>query len=206
MATKTIEIPGSQQELVILTLQGTSPVMTNRMSEDAEQAIITLQSGEPKARTKAPRDPEKEYQAAIHKTSDGKNGIGAWQFKKALAEGGYRIFGEKMTFIEAAITIRASDPTGVIPLDAPPPEMDKRWGRLQGKATTMLYRPRYMPWKLDLPVAFESDIIRIVDLVNLVTRTGFSVGVGAGRRIEMGRFEVVAIDGQPVEKRVKNGR
>lgn len=193
---KLIQVSGPQIRKMLIVVKGTSPLMTNRMTERAMGAIAEGQSGAPSPQN-APREPEREFFEAVHRTHDGRHGVGSWQFGKALEEGGYRVLGEKMTIINAVVSVKTDDPEGVLPIEGPEPQMDVRWGRLNGRTATILYRPRYWPWRLTLPIWYLKNKIREEDVLNLIMNTGFAIGVGAGRRIGYGRFDTVSVDGVP---------
>ena len=65
--------------------------------------------------------------------------------------------------------------------------------RVGNGKTDLRYRPEFASWRINVIVEIDSDLLNEQDIVNLVNRAGFSVGIGEWRPEkggEFGRFEI----------------
>ena len=114
MAEKIITIPDVNLQRMVVSIVGTTPLLTNRFSEAAIAAIEDKQ--QKKARlAKEARDPEAEFKAAAHEIAPGVYGFPGVGIRKALVAAGGRFADEQMTHLRGAINVLSD----LIPIDAP---------------------------------------------------------------------------------------
>lgn len=177
MAEKIIEIPEIQLGQMVVTIQGATPLLTNKFGEKARQKIEDKQQKKAKGPKEA-RVPEEEFKDACHRMADGEGyGFPAVGIKKALVVAGGRFADEKMTHLRGVINIMGD----LIEIKAGEPKMRSDTVRLQGGVTSIAYRPMFMPWEMEIPVVFNSAIIGEAQILNLFQIAGFAVGIGAWR-------------------------
>lgn len=169
-----VKIPALSKKVVSLTIEGMSPLMTNKFSEEAQKSIEDKQTGVAKAK-KAPKDPKKCYEQAMYKLSNGKPAIPAAAFKKA-AVGACRFLDEfKMTEVRGAFHILA-DEGDLIQIKGIP-QMDVRKVNVKGSAD-IRYRPRFDNWECTFKVMYNSNFITPGQIANLFENAGFGIGIG----------------------------
>lgn len=185
MADKTITIQPINRQHMAVSIVGLTPLLTNRFSEAAIDAIKAKQEMKTKAPREA-RDPEAEFRAALHVMGPGVYGFPAAGIKKALACAGGRFTEEQQVRLLGAISIL----TELIPIDAPEPTMRCDPVVLRGLVASVAYRPQFTDWSMTVPVTFNASVISQEQLLNLFQLAGFSVGIGAWRPEKKGNFGI----------------
>lgn len=176
MSEKTIEIPRIKLRKMVVSIEGQTPLLTNRFGERAVDLIEAKQQKKAKGAKEA-RVPEQEFMDALHVISEGQFGFPAVGIKKSLVVAGGRFADEKMTHLRGLINVMGD----LIPIDAPEPKMRRDTVRLQGGVTSIAYRPMFMPWSMDIPIVYNSGLIGEAQILNLFQIAGFAVGLGAWR-------------------------
>lgn len=176
MTDRVIEIPPMSLKKMVVAIEGQTPLLTNRFGERAVEMIEAKQQKKAKGAKEA-RVPEQEFQDALHVIADNKYGFPAVGIKKALVVAGGRFADEKMTHLRGIINIMGD----LIEIKGSKPKMRRDTVRLQGGVTSIAYRPMFMPWRMDVPVVFNSGLIGEAQVLNLFQIAGFAVGIGAWR-------------------------
>lgn len=183
MTEKTIEIPAIKLSRMVVSIEGQTPLLTNRFGEKAMTQIEAKQQKKAKS-AKAARNPEQECADACHQIAKGVYGFPAGGIKKALVVAGGRFADEKMTHLRGLL-----NPIGdLIPIIGPAPTMRKDSVRLAGGITSIAYRPMFMPWAMDVPIVYNASLIGEAQILNLFQIAGFAVGIGAWRPESNGVF------------------
>lgn len=180
---KTIEIPEPVVREVRVVIEGVTPLLCNRFSEEAIAAIEGKQAKKASA-GKAARDPEKEFRASLYETGDGGYGFPAGGVKKAMAAAGYRFAGQAMTETNGAVNLIGD----LLPIKGDEPHRDSRNVRLSSGVTSIAYRGRFDSWSIEVPMRYNANAISLEQILNLVNLAGFSVGIGAFRPEKKGLF------------------
>lgn len=178
MADRVIEIPEINLDRMTVKVVGTSPLLTNRFSQNAIAQIEDKQQKKAKGAKEA-RNPEAEFLEKLHVIDEKKKiygypGIG---IKKCLVVSGGRFADEKMTHLRGALNVLGD----LVPIKAPAPTMRTDTVRLQGGVTSIAYRPQFWPWEMEIPIVFNTSIIGPAQILNLFQIAGFAVGFGAWR-------------------------
>lgn len=126
---------------------------------------------------KEARVPEREFQDHLHVISDGVYGYPAGGIKKTLVKAGGRFTEEKMTHLRGVLTIVGD----LVEIKADEPTMRTDNVRLKGGVTSIVYRPQFWPWEMDIPVTYNCNIMSESQILNLFQIAGFAVGLGAWR-------------------------
>lgn len=183
MADKIIEIPAIKLHRMVVSIEGATPLLTNRFGERAINMIEAKQQKKAKGAKEA-RDPKIEFMDALHVIAPGQYGFPAVGIKKALVVAGGRFADEKMTHLRGLINVMGD----LIPIIAGEPTMRRDTVRLQGGVTSIAYRPQFMPWAMDIPIVFNAGLIGEAQIMNLFQIAGFAVGIGAWRPESNGVF------------------
>lgn len=205
--TKLIQIPPFVEDGAILRLIGESPIMFHGWTEKAREQMRKIHTGGEKKVTtkkKEKRNPKQEFEDAKYTTPDGKEGIPARNIKKCLMEAAV-LFGNDVSKAMLGRIVRVGktlELDEVIPFNGETSKaiMDERAVRLQGVTTDLRYRPRYDKWSVDVPIRWNSEILALEDLVNLVSHAGHYIGLCEFRPGKdggtLGLFRVAQVDGK----------
>ena len=190
--TKVVTIQPIKEMLAKLTIQGTSPMMQHNWSEKAKKMMRDKHQGK-KTKNREVRDVHQEFLDAHYRTEDGGYGIPVKAVKKCVISAAHKDLGIEKTLVAKAFFVRCNDANGVIPIQADDPIMDEDVVRVGMGSTDLRYRPRFASWRCDLEIEFDGDLLTEEDIINLVNRAGFGVGIGESRpekKGDLGRFEV----------------
>lgn len=182
-ATEQINIPAIEVGRMIVPIVGRVPLILNRMRDEALAEIADKQRGKAKG-PRAARDPEKEFLGALHMISDGVYGFPATGIQNCLAAAGYRCLGETMTELRAVMSIEAD----LVEIKGSAPRMRCDFVVLQGKTASVAYRPMFVDWSMDVPVAYLKNKISKAQVLNLFQYAGFAIGIGSWRKEKKGTF------------------
>lgn len=186
-------------------LRGTAPYMQARFSQKALQQMRDKQLLGQQARGKKerqPRDFDADYYDAMHRDSDGRNGIPASAFRNAMIDAcrmvGYKMTQAKMSVFTEADTLDAVDGTPLVLIHGTPERTEMAVRNETGVADIRV-RPMWREWTCTLRVTWDADQFGQEDVFNLLVRAGAQVGIGEGRPFSkksaglgFGTFTVVA--------------
>lgn len=187
MATKeeNVVITAPKFGITEFIIEGIAPLVVERFSKKAElmAKMAEGQSAKNKKNRDA-RDYEKEAEEARYRSPEDWEGMNAAAFRAAMISA-CRLVGFKMTLAKLSTFIEADgfDKNDGVPLV-----------RIYGASHTytahtrnatgvvdVRSRPMYREWAAKLRVRFDADQFRATDVLNLVSRCGLQVGIGAGR-------------------------
>lgn len=172
---------------------GTSPLIQHAWSEKGLE-MMRMTAAERRKREKAKRDPEAEAAASTYYTKDGDYGIPLLAFKAACIGACHKDQGlEKTTFRKSFFVA----PGGVDPIarmECDEPIIREDIVRVGQGATDLRYRPQFNNWRVNIICEVDSDLLSPEDIVKIVNRAGFSVGIGEWRPEKGGEFGRFAFD------------
>lgn len=166
-------------------IEGVAPLVVERFSKKAElMAKMAEGKSAGSKKTRDARDYEKEAEEARYRSAEGWEGMNAAAFRAAMISA-CRLVGFKMTLAKLSTFIEADgfDKNDGVPLV-----------RIYGESHTytahtrnatgvvdVRSRPMYRSWAAKLRVRYDTDQFKMGDVLNLVSRCGLQVGIGAGR-------------------------
>jgi hypothetical protein len=193
---------------VELLIEGIAPLVVERFSKKME--LMEKMAQGPSAKNKkerTARDYDNEAEEARYRAPENWEGMNAAAFRAGMISA-CRLVGFKMTLAKLSVFIEADgfDAKDGIPLI-----------RIYGQSETFTAhtrnatgvvdvrsRPMYRQWAANLRIRFDADQFQVSDVINLISRVGLQVGVGAGRPDSKsssgcgwGMFRVVESDGAP---------
>ena len=182
-----------EQQRITLRIVGTSPLVAHKWSEKAIRMIQEKHAGK-KTKNRDVREPEAEYEAAMYKMPNGKHAIPGMALKRALISAAHKDIGIEKTLVRKAVFIPIHDATGYLPMDKhSKPFMRTDVMRVGVGATDLRYRPQYDEWSVVVSFEIDSSLLTPNDLINLINRAGFGIGILEGRPEvgrDFGRFKV----------------
>lgn len=170
---------------VTFLIEGSAPLVVERFSKKAElMAKMAEGSSAKNKKERTARDYDKEAEEARYRAAEGWEGMNAAAFRAAMISA-CRLVGFKMTLAKLSTFIEAD---GFDKLDGVP------LVRIYGDSHTytahtrnatgvvdVRSRPMYRNWAAKLNVRYDMDQFKMADVLNLVSRVGMQVGIGAGR-------------------------
>jgi len=170
---------------------GTAPLVQNKFSQRALEAMAAEQAAGSSARKASKREPKKFDECvkeATHYSEKGWAGIPASAFRAGLIST-CRLLGFPMSLAKLSLFVIADgyerDRFGVQPLVRITKGEPKRTDFAVRNATGVAdIRPRPMwleGWEALVRVRFDADQFTLDDVTNLLARMGEQVGIGAGR-------------------------
>lgn len=183
-----IKINAPNMQVAVFEIVGTTPLVVHRFSKKVGREMTEKMINPPKpgARVKRlPLDQEAQYNDARYISKDGWDGFNAAGPRNALISAG-RLVGFKMTMLKLSIFVvadgmDASEPQYNLVRIHGKPERFDAIGRLDSGAPIPVSRPLYFPWKANLKIAFDSDVLSLTDVGNLLHRVGLQIGLCEGR-------------------------
>ena len=175
---------------------GTSPLVVHNWSKKA-MAMLRMTAAERRKVPKVARDPETEAEGATYRTADGRHGILAMAVKTAMITAAHKDMGLPRSVVMKAIRFAES---GVIPLECEEPIIREDVVRVGMGATDLRYRPQYTKWAATIRMDYDAESLTSQDVINLVNRAGFSVGIGEWRAEKGGELGSFVIDMDSVEE------
>lgn len=198
----SINLKPIKQQTITLVIKGKSPIIQHQWSEKALREMREKHAGK-KTKNREIRDPAAESDAAMYRTADGKPGIPAMAFKSSLIGAAHKDIGLEKTLLRKALFLNVSDGNAVLPfLDNSEPFTREDCVRVGAGSTDLRYRPQFDEWRVKLTMEFDAELLRAEDVVNLINRAGYGVGICEWRPEkggEFGRFEVDATESVEVK-------
>lgn len=194
MATKDIAIqlkPLNIQFLGIV-IEGISPLIQHKWAEKALREMREKHAGK-KTKTRDIRDPEQEALDAMYTTADGQPGIPLLALKSAIIGAAHKDLGVEKTLVRKSLFIRANDESGILKIEGSKPKVREDYVRVGQGGTDLRYRPQFDEWRVSVCLEYDADLLQPTDIVNLINRAGFGIGLGEWRPEkggEYGRFRV----------------
>lgn len=205
--TEKIEVTAPNFKIAEFTIRGTVPYVQNKFSQKAKDEMKHKQeAGEKSKSTKkrTPKDFKQVYKDAMYISENGGwNGINARSFRSAMISA-CRVAGVVMTQAKLFFSIEPdgfdkNDGTPLVKIIKGEPHYWEAPVRLPQGGTDIHPRPMWNPgWEANVRVKYDSDIVELKSIANLLVRAGLQVGIGEGRPdsrkssgMGFGLFEVI---------------
>jgi len=174
-------------------IEGTSPLITHAWDEKAKEMMRSKQQDGKKSKGRDKRDPNAECMAAAYRTDDGKYGVPGLALKTAIITAAHKDIGIEKTLVRKALFLRTADTNKVLAMDCGEPVMREDMVRVGMGSADLRYRPMWTEWAVDVEFEVDMDLLQEGDVIALVNRAGFGVGICEWRpekNGEFGRFEI----------------
>lgn len=175
-------------------IKGTSPLIQHKWSEKALIMMREKGSGK-KTKDREARNPEAESEAATYRDSSGNYAIPVLALKSAIISAAHKDIGIEKTLVRKALFIK-SNPDMMLPMQCSEPVTREDSVRVGQGSADLRYRPQFDDWSVEFTVEIDADLLQPADVVNLIDRAGFGVGIGEWRPEkggEYGRFQVETV-------------
>jgi len=207
MSTKeeTCVISAPKFGTIKFIIEGTAPLVVERFSKKAE--LMAKMAEGPSAKNKkdrTARDYDKEAEEARYRSLENWEGMNAAAFRAAMISA-CRLVGFKMTLAKLSTFIEADgyDKNDGVPLVRVYGDSHTYTAHTRNATgvVDVRSRPMYSKWAACLSIRYDMDQFKMADVLNLVSRVGMQVGIGAGRPDSkasagcgFGLFQVVPTD------------
>jgi hypothetical protein len=174
-------------------IRGTSPLIMHQWSEKAKREMREKQQEGKKTKAREKRVPADEAKAATYTTDDGQIGIPGMAFKSALVTAAHKDIGIEKTLVRKALFLVTDDPNKVLPIHCSEPTVREDMVRVGMGSADLRYRPEFVEWSCPITLEVDSELLQRDDILALVDRAGFGVGICEWRPEkggEYGRFEI----------------
>lgn len=181
-----------KRKFVTLRIKSVSPMIQHQWAEKAKEMMREKHSGK-KTKNREVRDPAAEAEAATYRTKDGDYGLPALALKAAIVGAAHKDLGIEKTLVRKALFIVCNDPGKIIPINCDPPTMHEDTVRVGNNAADLRYRNYFYEWSCDVTFELDAELLQTNDLIALIDRAGFGVGICEWRPEkggEFGRFQV----------------
>lgn len=197
------------QRLVTVRLVGLSPLICHKWSEKAKAQIRDKQQTGKKTKNRELRDPEQEAKDATY-WMDSKcsiPGAPVVAVKAAVIGAAHNDLGMPKTLVSKSLFVYPPGRDALVPLEYarkgrgegaknskyPNGETTEDVVRVGQGSTDLRYRPYFYDWAITTKWQVDADLLQVQDLLILLDRAGFGVGICEWRPEkggEYGRFRV----------------
>lgn len=166
-------------------IEGAAPLVVERFSKKAElMAKMAEGKSAGSKKNRDARDYDKEAEEARYRSAENWEGMNAAAFRAAMISA-CRLVGFKMTLAKLSTFIEADgyDKNDGVPLVRIYGESQVYTAHTRNATgvVDVRSRPMYRNWAARLRVRYDMDQFKMADVLNLVSRCGMQVGIGAGR-------------------------
>lgn len=174
-------------------IRGTSPLIMHKWSEKALREMREKQQEGKKTKARELRKPEEEAKQATYTTDDGEIGIPGMAFKASLVNAAHKDIGIEKTLVRKALFLVTNDSNKVLPITCSEPIVREDCVRVGMGSADLRYRPEFREWSCVVQLEVDSELLQERDVLALVDRAGFGVGLCEWRPEkggEFGRYEI----------------
>jgi hypothetical protein len=193
--------PIIQRMVVPIRSMPDCPLVMQKFSEKAKRMMADKQQHKATGPRKA-KDPKEHYYGSMHVLPGAdptepkpRLGFPASGFRRAMIQAAPQV-NLKRPLVQGAVFVIASENDGLIPLQYKKIRMREDVKRNESGVADIRYRPEISDWTANVMVEYDESLLSAEQVVNLMARAGFSVGIGEerpGRGGEWGRWEVLEV-------------
>ena len=190
-AVETILISPPRMETAVFTVtnEGLSSDYVQSKFSTRDQDLIAKEQEKgstptTKRKKRPPKDFNRIYEDAAHKSSDGWYGIPACSFRNAMIDAcrvtGYTMSKAKMSVFVEADGVDSDDGMPLVKIVGRPRRVDSVV-RLRNGSMDIRPRPHWGKWRATVRIRYDSEQFKAEDVGNLLLRAGIQNGIGCGR-------------------------
>lgn len=184
---------------VCFGIESTSPLIVHGWSEKALR-MLRMTAAERRKVPKTTRDPAEEAAAATYYTADGSYGIPLLGLKASLISAAHKDVGLEKTLVRKSMFFADHDGSGCIKIYTDDPVVREDIVRVGVGQTDLRYRHEFARWRATIQTEIDANALSEQDLINLVNRAGFGIGLCEWRPEKGGEFGRFRVDTSvPVE-------
>lgn len=199
-AKKALELKSLDKKVMVVTIEGTSPLIVHKFSEKARKMMLAKQMKETVVREA--KNPEEDFRNALYYLDPNpkapkkeRYGFPCDGLKQAMVRAA-KALGMVMTDAKGAFFIEGEyasrEGRDMIEIVGTP-EMREDVVRLETGVADIRFRPQFTKWSSNVTISFNGSNISEEQIANMVSVAGYSVGLGdwrPERNGTMGRFVI----------------
>lgn len=199
MKAKTVEVINFAIESVVIPIIGISPLIVHRFGEKAIKMLEDKMKGKAKNKKHEIKNPEADFHEAKHFSAQGWEGFPACGFKASMVRGA-KMIGMVMKDTQTGFFVKADcEKTQLVRIHG---ESIMRTDpvRVSNGGADIRYRPEYTNWSAELTIEFNSGVLSLDQIHQLVKAAGYGCGIGEMRpekgKFNYGRFRLAMEEGE----------
>lgn len=188
-----VSIKPIRRKIIQCRIVGVSPLVQHKWAEKAMRMMRDKHAGK-KSKNREKRDPEQEGKDAAYYTEDGGFGVPAMAIKSAMISAAHKDIGLDKTLVRKSLFIYPSTPNAIIPMETDEPVIVEDNVRVGAGSADLRYRPYFYKWAVTMEWEIDAELLQTADLMTLIDRAGFGIGIGERRPEKGGEFGRFRID------------
>lgn len=191
---QTVTLKPINRKTLTITIEGTAILVQHQWSEKARQMMRDKKGGK-KTKDRTVCNPEAEAEASTYRTEDGQFGIPVYALKSSFISAAHKDIGIEKTLVRKSLFVLCADKGGVLAMRCDEPTIREDNVRVGVGSADLRYRPEFRDWECDIEIEYDADNLNTEDIVNLINRAGFCVGICEFRPEkggDWGRYQVKA--------------
>ena len=201
---KTIEVQAITPKRIIVTIEGDSDLVLNKMN-DVSTRQLTDQRKDKAKNLEKPNEWEmiitamhwlngkpEEYseKSLIDALKNNAPCLTAFGLKKSFGQAVVRNeIDTYATKFDASVNVIGKG-DGLVPISFVEHHVDEKLMSPKRGAPVLVRLNRFSGWKADIEISFIDNVYSVDQLVNVVNLAGFGIGIGSGRSSGYGRYHV----------------
>lgn len=197
-----ITIRPVRKKHVQMRIVGSSPLIQHAWSDRNKDMMRAKHAGE-KTKDRSVRNPQAEGEASVYRKKDGRYALPVTCIKAAIINAAHKDLGIEKTRVCKSLFVLC-DHDKLIPMQCDEPVIQEDVVRVASGGSDLRYRPYFFKWSCVIDWEVDTELLSVGDLVTLVDRAGFGVGLLDWRPQcggEYGRFYVDKNFGVKVQDR-----
>lgn len=188
-ATQSVEVvrlKALDKRRLKVTIVGTAPLCQHQWDEKAISMMREKKMGK-KTKSRDAVVPEEKCKAATYFTPDGQYAVPVGAIREAIVGAAHKDIGIEKTLVRKAIKIAwdaacvSAHGAPLLPMRCSEPKVLESYVRVGQGAADLCWRPLFEDWEVDLTIEYDGELLQPNDIVNLVNRAGWHIGIGEMR-------------------------
>ena len=204
---KTVEIKPIVPKKIIVTIEGDSDLILNKMNDVSVKQLTDERKDKAKSlekpnefekiitsihwlRGKPKEFSEKSLQDALKNNAPC---ITAFGIKKSLGQAVVRNeIDNYATKFDASVNVLGQG-DGLIPIRFSEHNIDEKLMSPKRGAPILVYLNRFSGWSADIVISYIDNVYSDEQILNIINLAGFGIGIGSGRSSGYGRYHVTNV-------------
>jgi hypothetical protein len=205
--TKVIELKPIVPKTIIVTVQGDSDLILNKMNDVSTRQLTDIRKDKAKSLEK-PNEWE-QIITAMHWLNGKPAEFSEDSLRDALENNAPCVtaFGLKKSFEQAVVRNEIDKYStkfaasvnilgvgdGLVPVRFTEHHIDEKLMSPKRGAPILVHLNRFSGWSADISVSFIDNVFSEEQLINIINLAGFGIGIGSGRSSGYGRYHVTNV-------------
>jgi hypothetical protein len=180
--------------LITLGIRSLSPILFHKPSPDVIASLEEKHRGK-KTKDRAIRVPEDEAENGCYYTDDGRLAFPGLGLKQSIISAAHKDIGIEKTLVKKALFLSSTDSKCHIPFVSHSDRiLQKDLVTIGQGSRDVRYRYRVNEWSASIVFQIDNELLQPADLVTLIDRAGFGVGLCDWRPETGGEYGRFAVD------------